>query len=65
MSTTQTSSEQTLAEEQEANKRQALKEKLLKSLENAETIPSKGTSTEDALCKIRQRELNSLLESEK
>lgn len=64
MSTMQTSSEQTLAEEQEAKKRQALKEKLLRSLENNEPITSGGTSTEDALYKIRLRELNSLLESE-
>lgn len=61
MSTMQTSSEQTLAE---AKKRQTLKEKLLRSLENNESIPSGGTSTEDSLYKIRLRELNSLLESE-
>jgi hypothetical protein len=60
----QTSSEQTLAEIQEANKRQAHKEKLLRSLANAKSVPSGGVPTEDALSKIRQRELNSLLESE-
>ena len=40
------------------------KEKLLKSLENVDSIPSGGVSTEDALYEIRQREFNQLVSND-
>ena len=51
-------------EKLEAIERQILKEKLLKSLENVDSIPSGGVSTEDALYEIRQRELNQLVSND-
>lgn len=60
MSTAKTSKEQANADEVETIKRQRLKEKLLRSLENTKSIASSGVSTEGALYKIRQQEINRL-----
>lgn len=55
---------QAIAEKLEAIERQILKEKLLRSLESVDSIPSGGVSTEDALYEIRQREFNQLVSND-
>lgn len=53
---------QAIAEKLEALEKEQLKEKLLKSLEKANTSTSStNTSTEDALNEIRKKELSNLI----